>query len=173
MPNIQIGTTIIPFPDSGSPQNWAPAVVAFAVAVQNQFLISGSPYDLPPIVMTLSSNSNPLLQIINCEFNPANVRSFTMPYAIYRVTSIASIPTAYAESGVLTGVYNSVSTSWELQDEFEGPLQDSTGPNPGQAWHSFSMGSGNFVYLTTALLSGSYTTGTISYSAKTELVANI
>lgn len=166
MPNITIGNTVIPFPDSGSPQDWAPAVIAFAKAVQNQFLLVGSPYDKPPIVQQLSSNANASLKIINSNFSPLQVRSFIMDYAIYRVTNTNFI----TEAGKLTGVYNSTTASWEIQDEFIGDKQ-----SDGTSWHSFAMGSGDYVYLTTVILPGTYngTVSTFSYSAKTELVANI
>ena len=164
---ITIGQQTISFPTSGDPQNWAPAVVAFAEAVQNQFLAIGSPYDLPPIVVTLSSNVYTTLaplQITNAYFNHANVRSFQMPYAIYRASSITS--NCIAETGVLTGVYNNGTSSWEIEDDYIGPRN-----SDGTPYHTLTI-SGDYIYLSTTSVP-SYTTGTFSYSAKTELVTNV
>jgi hypothetical protein len=168
---ITIGQQTISFPTSGDPQNWAPAIVAFAEAVQEKFLTVGSPYDLPPIVVPLNSNVYPpgylpgqSLKITNAYFNHANVRSFQMSYAIYRASSITS--NCIAETGVLTGVYNNGTSSWELEDNYIGPRN-----SDGTPYHTLTINS-DYIYLNTTSVT-SYTTGTFSYSARTQLVTNV
>lgn len=165
MPIIQIGSQLINFPNSGTDSNWSPAVIRFAQAVSDQLAAIASEFDIAPRVQILTSNANPALAVTDVIFPNNAVRSFTFSYAIYRLSDSTSL----AESGTVTGVYNTDDSLWVLQHEFEGERQ-----SDGTPYHTFSM-SGDQVILTTIAIPGIYnsTESKISYAAKTILVTNI
>lgn len=173
MPNIQVGNQIIKFPNSGADANWAPAIVQFAEAVGSQLLILGNPGDKSSRVEQLTANGLTNWNIPNATFIGSETRKFTFSYAIMRRNYVTPTPLSIAEQGVVEGVYNTYLNSWELTHNFTGPRQVGVGVN-GLAYHTFNM-SGSQLRLTAAAIpeptNGDY--GTISWSAKTELVSNL
>lgn len=165
MPKIIIGTDVVNFPDNGSDALWSPAVIQFAELVSDELLGLANPYDIIPTVFILSDNSNPSVVDIGATFDSAFIRKFSLSYAIYRVTDSVSI----AEAGTVTGVYNTDTGSWTLQDEYIGDRQAN-----GKSYHSFSIDPQNRIILTIEQLAGTInaTQSKISFSAKTELVSN-
>jgi hypothetical protein len=165
MSNITIGQKVIPFPASGTDANWSGPVIAFAQAVADQLATVASQFDISPRVLILTSNSNTNVPIPNAIFPSGSVRSFIFSYAIYRTDGV----TALDESGTVTGVYNSLSASWDLEHEFQGARQASGAP-----YHTFSI-SGDQIQISTVALTGTYdaTNSKISYSAKTLLTQDL
>jgi hypothetical protein len=169
MPNIQIGDQIIKFPNSGADANWAPAIVQFAEAVGTQLLLVGNPGDKTSRVDPLPSNGFPNWNIPNAQFTGTTVRKFIFSYAIMRKNQATPTPFSVAEQGVVEGIYNSATSSWEITHNFTGTRQ----PN-GEAYHLFNMSGAQLRLSAVAIAEptgGDY--GTISWSAKTELVSNL
>jgi hypothetical protein len=162
MPRIVIGGQVIDFPNSGSDPNWASGIIAFAQAVAEQLEAIASPFDVPPKVQILTSNSNTNLALEDAIFPTGSVRSFTLYYAIYRVSSTTSI----TEQGEVSGMYNSDTSTWILTDSYSGDRQATT----GLPYHTFSM-DGDQLEISTVAIGGTYdsASSTISYSAKTQL----
>lgn len=165
MPSLQIGSKIINVPASGSDANWAPGMVAFMRAVADQLAAIASEFDVSPRVQILTSNINPGLIITDAVFPNNAVRSFTFSYAVYRLSDTIAL----AESGTVTGVYNTDISLWILQHEFEGERKAN-----GEPYHRFDM-SGDQLILITDAIPGIYnsTESKLSYAAKTILVSNI
>ena len=164
MPNIHIGNTIIPFPNSGSDANWAPPVIEFAELVAQILQGLASPFDVVPQVMELTSDANVNLSITSAIFPNGSVASFNFMYNIYRVNNTFSV----IETGEVHGTYDAFNAVWILQREFNGEKQAD-----GTSYHSFSM-SGDQLQLTTIAIGGTYDSvnSRISYSAKSQLVVN-
>lgn len=162
---LVIGNQVINFPGPGSDAVWAEAVDDFAQAVADQLQGIALPSDISPRVQTLTSDTNTNLAIDGASFPSGTVRSFYFTYAIYRTNGVTSL----AEEGVVNGVYNSMSSSWTINQQFSGPRQAD-----GTQYHTFSM-SGDQLTLTTVALGGSYddVESKISYFAKTNLISNI
>lgn len=154
---ITIGSTVINFPTSGTDANWAEAVVEFAEAVQDKLLEVGLPYDKAPQVISLPESGATDL----ATFPSAEVREFTFTYATYRVATSPTI--SKEETGVVTGVYNETTASWDLQHEFSGDKQ-----SDGSSYLTFDM-NGNILQVSPVAIGGTYdtTNSTISFSAKT------
>lgn len=164
MPQINIGNQVINFPDAGSSPSWAPALIDFAVAVEQALLGIASPFDISPRVQTLTSDANTNLNIDQVIFPSGSVRGFAFNYAIYRTNAV----TAVAEKGYVNGVFNTLTSVWDIQHEFNGPRQ-----SDGSCYNTFTM-SGDQMQLTTVAIGGSYdsTNSNISYAATTILVSN-
>lgn len=170
MPNIQIGDQIIKFPNSGADANWAPAIVQFAEAVGTQLLLVGNPGDKTSRVDPLPSNGFPSWNVPNATFAGASVRKFIFSYAIMRKNQVTPTPFSIAEEGVVEGIYNSATSTWEITQNFTGSRQSPS----GSAYHTFTMSGSQLVMAAVAIAEptgGDY--GTISWSAKTELVSNL
>ena len=165
---IQIGTTIVQFPNSGASPLWSEAVIQFAQLVAIQLQTQASPFDIAPTVMTLTNNINTDIPLTgngsNLSFPSGQVRSFSFNYGVYRVSSTNS----YTEEGSVTGVFNSDTSSWSIQHDYMGDVQSS-----GASWLDFDMNGNDELVLTTALIPGVYDglNSKISYSARTELVS--
>jgi hypothetical protein len=163
MPKIQIGTEIINFPNNGTDALWSPAVIQFATSVASALSGIVSPFDITPTVQTLINDGNSNLVIADASFSGGNVRKFSFSYVIYRTNGIISI----SESGTVTGTFDELAVSWDIQDEYIGDRQAD-----GRSWHSFSMIAEQLV-LDTVAMGGAYdnVNSKISYSAKTELAS--
>lgn len=161
---ITIGNQVIQFPTSGESSDWAPAIVDFAEAVSTALQGIASQFDISPRAQTLTSDANTNLNISDVIFPNGSVRGFTFNYAVYRTNSV----TALAETGVVTGVYDTLAGSWTLQHDFQGPRQ-----SDGTIYHGFSM-SGDQMQFSCSALGGTYdnTNSKISYAAKTILVSD-
>lgn len=165
MPRINIGGTIINFPNSGTDANWAPAVIEFAQAVADVLASIASPFDISPRVQILTSDNNINININSVTFPSGSVRAFLFSYAIYRVNDTMAL----AETGSIYGVYDTLNSTWSLNHQFEGEKQSS-----GQPYHTFIM-SGDQMQLSTVAIGGSYDSNNskISYSAKTNLITDL
>jgi len=162
MPRITIGSTVIDFPNTGSDSTWSPAVIQFAEEVADQLSGLAGAFDVNPKVQTLDNDANVNLAISSANFPGTSVRSFIFTYGLYRTNGVDNL----AESGTVTGVFNTGDSSWELQHEFVGPRQAS-----GIPYTAFEM-SGDELTISTVAIGGSYDSSNsrISYSAKTQLV---
>lgn len=165
MPKIQVGTDIINFPNNGSDALWSPAIIQFAEAVADTLSGIVSPYDITPKVQTLTTDGNTSLTLTGATFSGSNVRKFELSYAIYRTRSDASL--SISEAGTLTGTFNTLTASWEIEDEYIGNRQAN-----GDSYHYFTIGAEQ-VFLDTVAIGGAYdnVNSKISFSAKTELVS--
>ncbi len=157
---IQIQGTIINFPSSGASPNWSPAIIDFAVAVQDALAGIVGPADVSPQTLVID-NYNPASNIVipNLNFSTTLVRAVFIKYALYRSTNSAS---AY-EVGTLTIVYNpngSTNAKW-----------DQSKSSVGNGQISFAVTDVGQVQLNVAALAGINHTGNLSYSA-TALLQN-
>lgn len=161
---LMIGQQTIQFPNSGSDPNWSPAVIDFAKAVTAQLASLGSPFDIAPKVQILTSDANTSLNIQDAIFPSGSVRSFTLYYVTYRQNGVIAL----VEQGEIKGVFNTLTTTWTLCDQYNGNRQ-----SDGTPWHSFQM-SGDQLQINLTAMGGSYNTtlSTLGYSAKTELVTD-
>lgn len=170
MPKITVGTDIVNFPDNGSDALWSPAVIQFAQLVSEELQGLVNDYDIAPTVFNLTGNANPSTVDLQISFNKDFVRKFSLSYAIYRETETIQI----VESGTLTGIYDSGSSEWFLQDEYFGDRKVIPGNSEdGKPYHSFAIDSEDKIILTIQQLLGTINTAKskISFSAKTELVS--
>lgn len=165
MPRLVIGTQVIEFPNSGADPLWSEAVIDFAEAVTAQLATVASPFDIPPKVQILTSDSNVNLNIQDAVFPSGSVRSFTLYYTIYRTNGVISV----IDQGEVAGMYDTLNAAWSLNDTFQGTRQASS----GLPYQTFNM-SGDQLQLNTTAIGGAYSTvdSTISYSAKTELTTD-
>jgi hypothetical protein len=161
---LQIGNTIVNFPSSGASPDWSGGLVAFAEAVTTQLSGLSLPSDILPTVQVLTSDANSGLALSGATFPNATVRSFNFNYAIYRTNGVTFI----AETGEVVGIYNTGTSTWEIQRDYEGDKQ-----SDGTSYHSFTMSGDNLTFSSTAI-GGSYssTNSKISFSAKTQLVSS-
>lgn len=155
---ITIGSTVINFPTSGTDANWAEAVTEFALAVEDRIIAIGLITDIAPQVVDIPETAVKKL----FKMDSAIVRSFTMQYSSYRVSTGVGA-TSIEVSGVVNAVYNETASSWSIQHEFFGDKQ----PN-GEPYITFDMNV-NELEATPVSIGGTYDTvnSTISFSAKT------
>jgi hypothetical protein len=165
---VQIGSTIINFPTSGTDANWADAVDLFVTAVEQQLSTISNVNDIPNIVTQLPDGSSGFI-LTQAIFDHTLVRSFNFDYGIYRNTKISTLPDVYfnlAEVGKVYGVYNTQEATWTLQHEFSGPRQAD-----GTPYHEFSI-SNDTLQMKIVAINGSAPTGQITYSARTEAITS-
>ncbi len=162
---ISIGSKVLNMPSSGSDANWAPAMTEFFIAVADQLAAISSQFDISPRVQILVSDANTNIDVNSCIFPSGSVRSFSFNYAIYRTNGVISL----AEDGIVAGVFNTLTSTWTLQHEFEGERQASGAP-----YHTFSM-SGDQLQFSSVAIGGAYdgTNSKLSYGAKTILVSDV
>lgn len=155
MPQIVIQGTPIAFPDDAASPDWAPAVIAFAQAVESALNLVINAFDVSPQVYTMVSNSNTNVNINALSFPTANVRAAFITYSVYRTTSLSNA----SEAGQIIVVYNansSVGSKWELIQSKDGNAQV-----------SFNITDTGQVQFSSVALSGINHSGQISFSAKT------
>lgn len=151
---IIIQNKVIEFPESGASPNWAPAVIAFAQAVEAALASVVGGFDVAPQVQNIDA-SNPAtdVDITNLNFPPVSVRSATIFYAVNRATDSAMA----VEGGNLNIVYNAnnpANNKWELAQY-----------KTGEGFITFSItDTGQFQY-TTQTLAGANHTGNITFRA--------
>ena len=165
---ITVGGIVIQFPNTGASPIWSESVIQFAQAVATQLQTISSPFNIAPTVQVLTSNANSGITLngngSNLSFPHLSVRSFTFTYAIYRVTST---PTINIQWGTVSGIYNTNTSQWSVEHNFQGDA-----PN-GIPYCTFDINSSDQLLLTTAALTPGIYDGvnsTISYSTTTELV---
>lgn len=157
MPIINVGSTIIDFPDSAASPNWSEAVIQFAQAVANQLNITTGTYDVAPqsfIIDTYNGASN--IDIPTLNFPSTAVRAVFISYSVYRETSSENAE----ESGDMIAVYNdnnAIGLKWTL-------TRGNVSGAGGQI--SFNMNDLGQVQFSTVALSGSGHEGKISFSAR-------
>lgn len=154
MPIIQIGTTVIQFPDSGTSPNWAQAIIDFAEAVQNTLSGLAGPADVFPQIFVIDNfNPGTAVNIPNLTFSTTVVRAAFIKYAVYRTTSSSNA----SEVGTINIIYNPanpIGNKWEYDRQYAGI---------GQV--SFTITDTGQVQLNTTALAGLNHTGKIAYSA--------
>lgn len=175
MPNIRIGNTVIPFPNSASDSNWSPAIIEFAELVASALNASSAPFEIPHLVQTLSLNVEINLPLLvgstPVVFPRANVTSFRFYYTVYRVsTGIGA--TSQFETGTITGSFDTKVGTWVLQQEWNGDKQAD-----GTSFYTFTMGGiggDQILFSSVAIPSGTYdnVNSRISFSGTSELVVN-
>lgn len=146
---ITIKGTPIEFPSSGESPNWAPAVLDFAQAVEEAIASSIGPYDIPNRTFTLTNNSYTNEPITDLSFPTSSVRAASIKYSVTRITSTVT----KVESGNIIVVYDG--TDWELARDYV-----------GDANCIFDITSSGQIRITTTALTGTYTTGKVSFSAQ-------
>lgn len=155
MPVIQIGTTVIQFPDSGTSPNWAQPIIDFATAVQNTLSGLAGPADVFPQIFTIDNfNPGTAVNIPNLTFSTTIVRAAFIRYTVYRTTS----STNANEAGVLIITYNPANPTgnkWEYDRNYVGN---------GQI--TFTVTDTGQVQLNTIALAGLNHTGVITYAAQ-------
>lgn len=157
MPTITIQGTVINFPESGTDPNWAPAIIAFAVAVSGALQGVAGDFDVSPQVFTLDPyNPGVNVNIPLLSFPVSNVLSVQINYSLIRTTTTTNV----TDAGVLTMVYNTsnpTGSKWELTR---------TGNADGGAGITFNVTDAGVVQFTTNTLSGLSHTGKLLYSAR-------
>lgn len=116
---IVIQGTTIEFPSSAESPNWAPALIAFALAVQNALSSVAGPFDVPPQVYTMVANSNTDVSLPDLAFPTSQVRGAFIRYTVFRTTDSTTV----YEIGELQIVYNPVGpvgNKWEISRSFTG-----------------------------------------------------
>ena len=150
---ITIQGTPILFPTSGESPDWAPAVDAFAVAVEAALAGVAGAFDVSPQILAIDSSNPGTAELPNLTFPPSAVLAVFIKYAVRRTTSTNS---GY-QSGELEAVYNPNGPSgnlWDLSNVYQ-----------GNANVTFTMSDIGQLSFTTTTLAGLNHTGFISYSA--------
>lgn len=151
---ITISGTPIEFPDSGTSPDWAEAVDAFAIAVQDALSGIVGPDDIPPQTFSLSPYNPGTVAVTNLVFSTATVRSAIVRYSIYRTTTLADA----AESGNLFVTYNpdaGVGNKWDIAREYQ-----------SEGSVSFTISDTGQISITTAALSGTSHVGVLTFAAQ-------
>jgi hypothetical protein len=151
---INIQGTIIDFPESGDPANWAPPIDQFAASVEEAFNAVLGPFDVSPQVFVMTSNANANVDLPNLAFPTSSVRAAFIEYSVFRTTNT---DTGY-ETGTINVVYNPnnpIGTKWEITREYQGTDE-----------MTFNITDVGQVQFTSSALSGSNHVGKITYTAK-------
>lgn len=156
IPTIEIGTTVIQFPDSGNSPNWAQPIIDFATAVQNTLSGLAGPADVFPQIFVIDNfNPGTAVNIPNLTFSTTIVRAAFIRYTVYRNTAA---PLTVTESGILNIVYNPTNPTGNLWEYDQSKV--------GNAQVSFTITDTGQVQLNTTALSGLSHNGKITYAAQ-------
>ncbi len=113
---IQIQSTVIDFPTSGESPNWAPAILKFALAVENALNATIGPYDVAPQIQAMDNNGFDLTEVTNLSFPPVDVSQVVIDYSIQRTITEqvgeSFVDKIYTEGGVLTCTYRPEANEW-------------------------------------------------------------
>lgn len=152
---IQIGSTIIEFPDSGEQEDWAPSITAFALAVEAALNLVVGPFDVAPQLLTIDAyNPGTNIDMPNFAFPVSDVRAVHIVYSVFRNTSLVTA----AETGTLEIVYNpnaAPGSKWEKSRE-----------GTGIAFIDFNVTDVGQVTFTTTAIAGASHVGSLTYIAK-------
>lgn len=157
---INIANTIINFPESGAAPNWAPAVIQFAIAVQDALASFVGPFDIPPQIYTMTSNANNNVNLPNLAFPTTTVRGAIISYSVFRNTTGTGAQTI-SETGQIYVNYNPtnpVGNKWEINRDYIGNAQV-----------TFNITDVGQVQFSSTLISGLNHTGKVTYQAKSIL----
>ena len=137
-------------PSSGESPNWAPAVIEFAQTVEDAIASAVGQYDIPNKTFTLVNpvDTTPLA-ISDLSFPTSAVRAAFVKYSVIRITSSET----KTETGNIMVVYDG--SSWTLGRDYV-----------GDANCAFDITSTGQIRITTTALTGTYTSGKISFSAQ-------
>ncbi len=163
---VIVGQQVIDFPDQGDSPAWGEAMTAFATAVADQLQATQSIFDVAPTVSQLATST--ITNQTLTSFASGSIRAYQFVYAIYRTNGIGA--DSIAEEGFLSGVYDTINATWNLEHEFNGKRA-----TDGTMLNTFNM-SGDDLRLSCAeLTGGTYdgSTSTISFFAKCNLVSEI
>lgn len=118
---ITVQGTPITFPVSGTDPQWAPAIDAFAIAVEGALNAVIGAFDVAPQAMIIDSyNPGTNINIAALSFPTATVRSAFIRYAVFRSTNSTSV----GETGELQIFYNpngTVGNKWDIARTYSGP----------------------------------------------------
>jgi hypothetical protein len=157
MPTLTINGTVIDFPDSSASPNWAPAIIAFAEAVEGALALSGGTYDVTPQSFTIDSyNAASNIDIPALAFPTSAVRSAFIRYSVYRSTDSNS---AY-EAGDMIIVYNANNSSGHKWALSQGNITGSG------AQITFNVTDAGQIQFSTTSISGSNHVGKIGFEAR-------
>lgn len=159
MPTVIINGQVIDIPNSGGSPNWAPAIIEGFQAIEAALNLSLGLYDIAPQTFNLLNNINTNLDLPNLTFPTSAVAGAVITYTIFRESDTQT----HSETGIITLNYNESTGVFSLGREFSGGKQ-----SDGQSFCSFSVTPSGQVQLTTVGLSGVYTSGKITYSAKAQ-----
>tara|TARA_R110000803_G_scaffold187128_5_gene249502 strand:- start:1066 stop:1551 length:486 start_codon:yes stop_codon:yes gene_type:complete len=108
---ITIQNKVIQFPESAESPNWAPAMVAFAEAVEAALATLTGVYDVPPQVFSILSDVNASqVDITPLAFPPASVSRVDIIYSVIRSSDT---PALASEGGTIQLFYHGT-TGWDM-----------------------------------------------------------
>lgn len=155
MPTITIQGTTIEFPDSAQSPNTAPAIIAFALAVEAALSGLTGAYDISPQELNVDAfNPGSNVDLPLLVFPPSNVRGAIILYTVYRETTTVKAD----EIGEIWVVYNpdrSVGNKWGISQS-----------RTSDASISFTITDAGQLQFSTTTLPGLNHTGKITYQAK-------
>lgn len=146
---INIKGTQIDFPSSGESPNWAPAVIEFAQTVEDAIASAVGQYDIPNKTFTLANATDTDLPITDLSFPTSAVRAAFVKYSVIRITSSVT----KTETGNIMVVYDG--SIWTLGRDYV-----------GDAECAFDITPAGQIRITTTALTGTYSTGKVSFSAQ-------
>lgn len=152
---VTIGGTPIAFPTSGQEQNWAPAVVEFAQAVEAALSGVSGAFDVAPQILVIDSyNPGVAIDIPNLAFPTSQVQAARIEIVTYRTTSTSS---AYSKHNidVVYNPDNPVNSKWEIAQDLV-----------GDGLITFSISDVGQVHFTTTAMGGINHVGKLTYLAK-------
>lgn len=158
---INIGSTVIEFPESGQDPNWAPALVEFAQATAEVLSSVSGPFDVPTQYLNIDAyNPGVNIDLPNFSFPTSDVRGASLILTIKRSTTTESV-SEWSNLDIVYNEGNLPGQKWEISRDFT-----------GDASISFNITDSGQVTFTTETLSGLNHTGVISYAAKSLLQDN-
>jgi hypothetical protein len=144
--NLKSGVLNIATDLSGATDTQIPSALAVKTFIES---IPGSTVSSEE-EFTVANNQTSFADITDLAFNPANIRSATIEYAIYRETD----EDQFAQAGELRFIYNTGLDQWFLSDTY-------AGQNAGV---EFGITTAGQVQYTSSLVSGGSYVGELKYS---------
>jgi hypothetical protein len=144
--NLKTGVLNVATNLSGATDTQIPS----ALAVKTYIESIPSSIGASEVSFTVANNQSSFANITDLAFNPANIRSATIEYAIYRSTSLSQL----AQAGELRIVYNTGLNKWFFSDSY-------AGQNAGVEFNVTNAGQ---IQYKSSLISGGSYAGTLKYS---------
>ena len=117
--DLIVNNNIFAYPDDGDPPGWGADATGWAVEVTDVLQTLAGTNDITETIFTLTNNTSSPSNITALSFNPSTVRSATVEYSIYILTS----STERAEAGTLKLVYKNggpIGAKWSIGNVFFG-----------------------------------------------------